>query len=163
MLFMNPYRSDQLLNVIGLFEDSRHWQDDPGWKVETARDEVLETFAGFHPKFKAVLAVLDERVLSGSAALFSDAAHTTLPTLAQGAAMATETSALKILFPASTTSADIPVRLAAYEELRKERALGKQKYLMGYDTIEETRRFFERNLDPLPRNTRNCFMEDNYY
>jgi hypothetical protein len=31
--------------------------------VETARDEVLDTFAGFHPKFKAVLAALDERVL----------------------------------------------------------------------------------------------------
>ncbi|KAJ7852431.1 hypothetical protein B0H13DRAFT_2398606 [Mycena leptocephala] len=101
---------DQLLNVIGLFEDSR--PDDPGWKVETARDEVLDTFAGFHPKFKAVLAALDERVLN-------DAAHTTLPTLAQGAAMAIETGALKILFPASTTSADIPVQLAAYEELRR--------------------------------------------
>jgi salicylate hydroxylase len=168
MLFMYPCRGGTLLNVAGLFEDPH--QDDPGtfnparsitikslciadprvhtgWKSETSRAEVLETFADFHPKFQPVLAALDERVMKwqlrkvpalptwvrGHAALIGDAAHATLPTLAQGAAMAVEEAgALGVLFPAGTTSADIPARLAAYQELRKERG-----EFVGRESLEQ--------------------------
>ncbi|KAJ7831960.1 FAD/NAD(P)-binding domain-containing protein [Mycena leptocephala] len=182
MLFMYPCRGGTLLNVAGLFEDPH--QDDPGWKSETSRAEVLETFADFHPKFQPVLAALDERVMKwqlrkvpalptwvrGHAALIGDAAHATLPTLAQGAAMAVEEAgALGVLFPAGTTLEDIPARLAAYQELRKERGefVGResleqallptkfgeyqrskemQEYLMGYDAIEDTQQYFQRRF-----------------
>ncbi|KAJ6479565.1 hypothetical protein C8R45DRAFT_1005474, partial [Mycena sanguinolenta] len=180
MLFVYPCHGRQLLNVVGFFDDPN--QDDTEWKGESPRDEVLEAFADFHPKFQPILTALNDRVLKwqlrklpalpiwvrGRVALLGDASHATLPTLAQGAAMAIEDAgALGILFPVGTTSADVPGRLEAYQELRKERdefvgresleqavvpakvgefmrSLSMQEYLMGYDTINDTRAFFER-------------------
>ncbi|KAJ7624676.1 hypothetical protein FB45DRAFT_924030 [Roridomyces roridus] len=53
--------------------------------------------------------------------LLGDAAHATLPHIGQGAGMAVEDGgALGCLLPAETRK-DIPARLKAYEELRKER------------------------------------------
>ncbi|KAF7360978.1 MFS domain-containing protein [Mycena sanguinolenta] len=178
MLFVYLCHGRQLLNFVGFFDDP--YQDDTEWKGESTRDEVLEAFADFHPKFQPILTALNDRVLKwqlrklpalptwvrGRATLLGDAAHGTLPTLAQGAAMAIEDAgALGILFPAGTTSADVPARLNAYQELRKERdefvgresleqavlpakvgefirSLSMQEYLMGYDTISDTRTFF---------------------
>ncbi|KAF7342569.1 FAD/NAD(P)-binding domain-containing protein [Mycena sanguinolenta] len=182
MLFMYPCRGRQFFNFGGIFEDPH--QDDPEWKGEATRDEVLEAYVDFHPKFQPVLAALDDRVLRwqlrkvptlptwvrGHATLLGDAAHGTLPTLAQGAAMAIEEAgALGVLFPMGTTPADVPARLAAYQELRKERgefvgresleqatlpakfgeyprSLKTQEYLLGYNTIKETQSFFEKTF-----------------
>ncbi|KAJ6562115.1 hypothetical protein B0H19DRAFT_992113 [Mycena capillaripes] len=182
LLFMYPCRGGTLLNVVGFFEDLH--QDEPGWKGETTREEVQEIFAALHPKFQPVLAALNDRVLKwqlrkvpelprwvrGRAALIGDAAHATLPTLAQGAAMAIEEAgALGVLFPAGTTPTDVPMRLKAYEELRKERgefvgresleqavlptkfliyhrSLEMQEYLMGYDAIKVTKEYFDQRF-----------------
>ncbi|KAF8209099.1 hypothetical protein K438DRAFT_2012403 [Mycena galopus ATCC 62051] len=188
MIFMYPCDGGQLLNVVALFDDPHH--DDPAWQGEGTREEVLETFAEFHPKFQPVLAALNDHVMKwqlrqipalptwirGRAALLGDAAHGTLPTLAQGAAMAIEEAgALGILFPKGTTAADVPARLTAYQDLRKERGefvgrealeqatipskfgeytrfLEMQEYLMGYDTIKDTQDFFERRFGSAGQN-----------
>ncbi|KAJ6452386.1 FAD/NAD(P)-binding domain-containing protein, partial [Mycena vitilis] len=182
MLFLYPCRGGNLLNFVGLFEDPK--QDEPGMLFLTTREEVQETFAGIHPKFQPVIDALDARVLKwqlrkvpvlptwvrGRATLIGDAAHATLPTLAQGAAMAIEESAaLGVLLPAGTTLADVPARLRAYEKLRKERgefvgresleqaliptkfgeyhrSMEMQEYLMGYDAIKVAEEYFEREF-----------------
>ncbi len=60
--------------------------------------------------------------IRGRAALLGDSAHGTFPFLAQGAAMAIEDAgAIGCLFPAGTTREDIPARLAAYQDIRKQR------------------------------------------
>ncbi|KAJ7669536.1 hypothetical protein DFH06DRAFT_1469107 [Mycena polygramma] len=60
--------------------------------------------------------------IRGRAALLGDAAHTTLPLLGQGAAMAVEEAgALGCLLPAGTRREDVPARLVAYEDIRKQR------------------------------------------
>lgn len=60
--------------------------------------------------------------IRGRAALLGDAAHATLPTLGQGAAMAVEeAAALGSLLPLGTRREDVPKRLEAYQTLRKTR------------------------------------------
>ncbi|KAJ7176892.1 hypothetical protein C8R46DRAFT_1077629 [Mycena filopes] len=123
-----------LLNIGAIFKDPN--QDEPDWKADESRSNVLDTFSDFHPMFLAVFESLDERVMKwqlrkvpllptwirGHAALLGDAAHGTLPSMAQGSAMAIEDAgALGVLFPAGTTRSDVRARLAGYEALRKER------------------------------------------
>ncbi|KAJ7184991.1 FAD/NAD(P)-binding domain-containing protein [Mycena filopes] len=134
LLFVYPCRGGTLLNIVAIFKDPK--QNEPDWKSDETRSNVLGTFADFHPKFRAVLEALDERVMKwqlrkvpmlptwirGHAALLGDAAHGTLPTMAQGSAMAIEDAgALGVLFPLGTARADVPARLVGYEALRKER------------------------------------------
>ncbi|KAJ7182377.1 hypothetical protein C8R43DRAFT_868998, partial [Mycena crocata] len=62
----------------------------------------------------------------GRAALLGDAAHATMPTLGQGRQMAVEEAgALGVLLPAGTACEDVPARLAAYQELRRELERGE--------------------------------------
>lgn len=93
-------------------------------------------FTDFAPRFHPLLAVLPDRVprwqmrtvpvvptwARGRTAILGDAAHGTMPTLGQGAAMAVEDAAtLGVLLQRGTPRADVPARLAAYETLRKPR------------------------------------------
>ncbi|KAJ7111945.1 FAD/NAD(P)-binding domain-containing protein [Mycena epipterygia] len=133
--FIYPCRSGTLINFAASYKDSN--QDRPGWKLTGTREEILEQFRDFHPKF---LRILDLPVSSpvlkwqlravpllptwirGRAALLGDAAHATLPLLGQGAAMAIEEAGtLGSLFPLGTTREEVPARLAAYQTLRKKR------------------------------------------
>ncbi|KAJ7912724.1 hypothetical protein B0H13DRAFT_1613211 [Mycena leptocephala] len=101
MLIMYPCRSGTLLNFVGVFTDSH----EEGWKPTASREEIRAKFKGFHPKFlpvldlpihseifKSQLCVLPQLPtwIRGHAALLGDAAHATLPFLAQGMAMAIE-------------------------------------------------------------------------
>ncbi|KAJ7785086.1 FAD/NAD(P)-binding domain-containing protein [Mycena maculata] len=134
MLGMYPCRNGTLINFVAAFADPH--QNEPGWSAEGTRTEVQTLFADFHAQYQAVLAELPDQVLKwrllsmpvlptwvrGRAALVGDAAHTTLPTLGQGAALAIESAAaLRALLPAGTARTDVPARLAAYEALRKPR------------------------------------------
>ncbi|KAJ6562125.1 FAD/NAD(P)-binding domain-containing protein [Mycena capillaripes] len=183
MLFMYPCRRGKLI-LLSCPNLDKSQPRPTGWKGETSRAEVQETFAALHPKFQPVIAALDDRVLKwqlrkvsalptwvrGRAALIGDAAHGTLPTLGQGAAMAIEEAgALGVLFPPGTAPADVPIRLKAYEELRKERgefvglesleqaqvpakfgiygrSMEMQEYLMGYDAIKVAEEYFEQRF-----------------
>ncbi|KAF7374505.1 FAD/NAD(P)-binding domain-containing protein [Mycena sanguinolenta] len=135
MLLMYPCRAGTLLNFIGFYDDPL--EDVEGWSPKASREDIIAKFQGFHPKFLPVLDLpphseifkwrlgslpLLPTWIRGHAALVGDAAHGTLPFLAQGAATAIEDGgAIGCLFPAGTTRGDVPERLKAYQDLRKER------------------------------------------
>ncbi|KAJ7212862.1 FAD/NAD(P)-binding domain-containing protein [Mycena haematopus] len=136
MFFIYKCRSGTLVNFVGFHTDPK--QGDPDWTPATTREEVLQTFHSFHPKFLRIfdlpaaspLMKWQLRVtpilptwIRGRTALLGDAAHATLPLLGQGLAMGVEdAAALGCLFPLGTTKEDVPTRLEAYQALRKERA-----------------------------------------
>ena len=106
-----------------------------GWTPTASREDIIAKFRGFDPKFLSVLDLstrseilkwqlsvlpLLPTWIRGRAALLGDAAHGTLPFLAQGAAMAIEEGgAIGCLFPAGTRPEDVPERLKAYQDIRK--------------------------------------------
>ncbi|KAF7336977.1 FAD/NAD(P)-binding domain-containing protein [Mycena venus] len=135
MLLFYPCRNGTLLNFIGFYTDTQ--EGAAGWKPTASRDDLIGKFADFHPKFLSVMDLpLHSEIIKwqlgvmpflptwirGRAVLLGDAAHATLPFLAQGAAMAIEEGgSIGCLFPAGTKPADVPERLAAYQDIRKER------------------------------------------
>ncbi|KAJ6561818.1 hypothetical protein B0H19DRAFT_1233683 [Mycena capillaripes] len=151
MFFIYPCRSGALVNFVGFYTPTK--QDDPGqspqypliqpnnsdtdWTPTATREEIVEKFDGFHPKFLRILdlplysPILKWQIrvtpllpswICGRAALLGDAAHATIPLLGQGLAMALEEAAtLGCLLPFGTTKGDVPTRLGAYQALRKER------------------------------------------
>ncbi|KAF7374376.1 FAD/NAD(P)-binding domain-containing protein [Mycena sanguinolenta] len=146
-------RGGSLINLVALYSDPH--QDDPGqhrliiltvptskgqyfagWSPVGTREELLQTFQTFHPKFVELFSLADSPILRwqlrvlpvldtwirGRAALLGDAAHATLPTLGQGAAAAIEEAgALGCLLPLGTRREDVPSRLEAYQAVRKPR------------------------------------------
>ncbi|KAF7293057.1 FAD/NAD(P)-binding domain-containing protein [Mycena indigotica] len=108
--------------------------------------------------------------IRGKALLLGDAAHATLPTIGQGAGMALEDAAtIALLLPQGSKVADIPERLKAYQELRKprgefvnresleqatmpsrrgfyERSREQQLFLIGFDVIESTKKYYQDNF-----------------
>ncbi|KAJ7158417.1 FAD/NAD(P)-binding domain-containing protein [Mycena filopes] len=135
MLFIYPCREGDLLNFIGFYSDSL---EPEGARNSTpTREDIRALFQDFHPKFLRVLDLpthseihrwrmrvlpLLSTYINGRAALLGDAAHATLPLLAQGAGMAIEDAGtLGCLLPLGTTHEDVPARLEAYLALRKER------------------------------------------
>ncbi|KAJ7439403.1 FAD/NAD(P)-binding domain-containing protein [Mycena galericulata] len=182
VLFLYRCRGGTLLNFAAFFEDPDH--DDPGWRPEVTREEVQAVFADFHAQFQPVLAALPARVpkwqlrtvpalptwARGRAVLLGDAAHATLPTLGQGAAMGIEEgAAIAAFLPPGTTRADVPARLEAYQAHRKARGefVGResleqakipqkrgeysrskemQEYMMGYDAVKAAEEYFEEKF-----------------
>ncbi|KAF8176565.1 FAD/NAD(P)-binding domain-containing protein [Mycena galopus ATCC 62051] len=134
MLLMYPCRNGTLLNFVGFYADS---PDAEGWTPKASREDIITKFKGFHPKFLPVLdlpnhseifkwklGVLPELPtwIRGRAAILGDAAHATLPFLAQGAAMAIEEAGtIGCLFPVGTKPQDVLGRLKAYQDIRKAR------------------------------------------
>ncbi|KAF8143883.1 FAD/NAD(P)-binding domain-containing protein [Mycena galopus ATCC 62051] len=134
MLLMYPCRNGTLLNFVGFYADS---PDAQGWTSKASREDIITKFKGFHPKFLPVLdlpshseifkwklGVLPELPtwIRGRTAILGDAAHATLPFLAQGAAMAIEEAgSIGCLFPAGTKPEDVLGRLKAYQDIRKAR------------------------------------------
>ncbi|KAJ7698830.1 FAD/NAD(P)-binding domain-containing protein [Mycena olivaceomarginata] len=134
-IFAYLCRSGTLVNVVAQFPDHRD-QDQCSWTTLTTRADVLAEFQAYHPYFLRFLELAEDPILlwqlralsilptwvRGRAAILGDAAHATLPTLGQGAAMALEDAGtLGVLFPRDTTRAEVEERLKAYEALRKER------------------------------------------
>ncbi|KAJ7624692.1 FAD/NAD(P)-binding domain-containing protein [Roridomyces roridus] len=135
MLYIYPCRDGTLMNVVAFYSDTS--DATAGWSGHATVDEFKTVFHDFHPKFFHLLDLplhspihkWKLRVLPllptwvrGRTALLGDAAHATLPHLGQGAGMAVEDGgALGCLLPAGTRAEDVPARLKAYEELRKER------------------------------------------
>ncbi|KAJ7081834.1 FAD/NAD(P)-binding domain-containing protein [Mycena belliarum] len=182
LIFVYPCRNGQFINVVAIYKDPH--QDDPDWLATGTREELLETFNDIHPKFLALLALADNPVLRwqlrvlpvldtwvrGRTALLGDAAHATLPTLGQGAAMAIEEAgALGCLLPLGTRREDVPSRLEAYQTLRKSRgdyvnreSLAQgiepskrglyfrspevQSYLFQHDAIKDAKAYYEKHF-----------------
>ncbi|KAJ7166387.1 FAD/NAD(P)-binding domain-containing protein [Mycena crocata] len=136
MLLIYPFRNGTLINFVGFFTEPNA-TDVPAGTPTASREDVLNTFQDFDPKFLALLDLpLQGSILKwqlralpilptwvrGRAVLIGDAAHATMPFLGQGAGMAIEEAgSIGCLLPATTTRDDVPARLGAYEELRMPR------------------------------------------
>nr|GAT47415.1 FAD/NAD(P)-binding domain-containing protein [Mycena chlorophos] len=144
IFFVYFLRGTKALNFVALHYDPEQ-QGKPYIQPATKAD-ILTAFSDVHDKFKALLdlptlpqgtttpappPIQVWRLLAvpplptwtnARALIMGDAAHGTLPTLGQGAAMAIEEAAtLGCLLPLGTTAADVSRRLEAFEELRKAR------------------------------------------
>lgn len=96
-----PVRRGELLNFVGIFE-GENWPVE-SWTERGTREDCSRCFAGWNAEIHAIIANLDvpfkwallgrdplDRFVTGRACLIGDAAHPTLPFLAQGANMAIE-------------------------------------------------------------------------
>jgi salicylate hydroxylase len=96
-----PVRRGELLNFVGIFE-GESWPVE-SWTEQGTREACSASFAGWNAEIHAIIENLDvpykwallgreplDRFVAGRACLIGDAAHPTLPFLAQGANMAIE-------------------------------------------------------------------------
>lgn len=125
-----PLRRGELMNFVGIVERD-DWLTE-SWHAEGSHEECLHDFLGWHEDVHTMIqnietpfkwALMSRPALTswvkGRVALLGDAAHPTLPFLAQGAAMAIEDG--YVLAQALSTIASVPAALQAYQEARIER------------------------------------------
>ncbi len=125
-----PLRDGALVNVVAV-EERRAWVEE-GWSQTDDAENLRAAFAGFGGDVPALLAQVDRPGLWGlfrhpvarhwqgeGVVLLGDAAHPTLPFLAQGANMAFEDA--WVLADALAAAADLGAGLAAYQDRRRAR------------------------------------------
>ena len=125
-----PVRSGTLLNFVGTAERS-DWQVE-SWTERGTIDEALNDFKGWHTDVETIIRNIDApfkwallgreplaRWTKGRVTLLGDAAHPTLPMMAQGANMAIEDGV--VLARSFAAHDDVAEALAAYEAARRER------------------------------------------
>jgi salicylate hydroxylase len=124
-----PLRRGELLNFVGVVE-----RDD--WRIESwtepgSHDECLRDLANWHEDVKTIIRNIDtpykwallgrdplDHYVRGRVCLMGDAAHPTLPFLAQGANMALEDA---VVIARCLDLFDIPEALRRYEDARLQR------------------------------------------
>ncbi len=125
-----PLRDGTLLNVVAV-EERAQWAAE-SWSQKDDADNLRKAFAGFDAEVRQILSQANAPGVWGlfrhpvaarwhgpSVALLGDAAHPTLPFLAQGANMAMEDA--WVLADALAQAPDKEVGLAAYQQRRKAR------------------------------------------
>ena len=173
-LVVYPLRGGRCLNIVAVQERAAWVQE--GWALRDDPDAMRAAFADFGPEAQAILARIDEVYLWGlfrhpvarvwhgpGAAILGDAAHPTLPFLAQGANMALEDAwvladvlagsgdlkqyqtrrrprAERVIDAASGNAwkyhiASAPVRWAAHLALRTGGALAPRRMLSQFDWL----------------------------
>ena len=125
-------RGGTLLNFVGCVETDE--VSDESWTQKLPWEEFKAQFKGWHPAIQAIIDAADKDECyrwslfnrppirdwsTGRVTLLGDAAHPTLPYLAQGAVMAIEDGA--VLTRALATSNSIPEALQLYQRNRVER------------------------------------------
>ena len=125
-------RRGEVLNFVGCPEHAG-W-DGESWTQRRPWEELKADFAGWHPKIQAILDAADRNECyrwalndrkpirdwsTARATLLGDAAHPTLPFLAQGACMAIEDGA--VIARALEGAASVPEALQLYQRARVER------------------------------------------
>ncbi|WP_246162113.1 FAD-dependent monooxygenase [Roseovarius faecimaris] len=126
-----PLRDGSILNVVAV-EERDAWVEE-SWSQKDDPDSLRESFAGFAPELRAVLERVNEVNLWGlsrhevaplwhsdGVAILGDAAHPTLPFLAQGANLALEDA--WVLADALERSGTVAEGLEAYQSRRRMRA-----------------------------------------
>jgi salicylate hydroxylase len=125
-----PLRRGEILNFVGVIE-----RDD--WRVESwtepgTTEECLHDLAPWHDEVKTIIRSIDtlfkwallrreplDHFAMGRVCVMGDAAHPTLPFLAQGANMALEDAI--VIARCLETFSDVPEALRHYEQARLER------------------------------------------
>jgi salicylate hydroxylase len=133
-----PVKGGRVVNIVAIMADSWH---SPGWSEPASRADLLSRFPAKHwaPQALALLglpeawlkwALYDRRPLrrgsQDAVALVGDAAHPTLPYLAQGAAMAIEDAAVAAQCLAQTPN-DPAQALRTYWAVRRARTRKVQR------------------------------------
>lgn len=171
-------RSGNLLNFVGCPEHAE-W-DDESWTERRPWPELKADYAGWHPQIQAILDAADrnecyrwalnDRVpirqwSTARVTLLGDAAHPTLPFLAQGACLAIEDGA--VLARALEGAGSIANALQVYQDARVERCArvvresaehgglyhivdaGRMKKAFAERNIAQEREQWLYNYDPL--------------
>lgn len=125
-----PLRGGELLNIVAVQE--RHAWAEEGWNHKDDPKNLEAAFADFNNEVHAILERVKDVSLWGLfrhevasqwhndyCALLGDAAHPTLPFMAQGANMALEDA--WVLADTLKTHASVPEALSAYQSRRKDR------------------------------------------
>ena len=158
-------RGGTLLNFVAAVELDE-WIEE-SWTLKRPWRELKTNFRGWHGDIQAIIDAADrdqcyrwalnvypalDNWSTARATLLGDAAHPTLPYLAQGAAMAVEDAA--VLTRALETSSSVPATLQLYQHNRKERTARivresrANRGLFHLETIEELKTAFAmRNMD----------------
>ena len=126
-----PLRGGEKLNLVAV-QERRGWIDE-GWSRRDDPKTLRAAFADFEPRVQAMLAEVEMLHLWGlfrhevaprwhgrAVALLGDAAHPTLPFMAQGAAMALEDA--WVLAASLSGAENVGVGLALYQQRREKRA-----------------------------------------
>ena len=125
-----PLRRGELLNFVGVVERD-DWRVE-SWNVPGSREECLRDLGGWHEDVKTIIRNIDtpykwallgreplDHYAQGRVCLIGDAAHPTLPFLAQGANMALEDA---VVVARCLDLSDGPAEaLRRYEDARMER------------------------------------------
>lgn len=129
-----PLRGGTLRNIVAV-EERAKWAEE-GWTLRDDSMDMRLAFAGFSPRVRAWLDRVEDPWLwglfrhsvaqtwvkpmgQGGVALMGDAAHPTLPFLAQGASMGLEDA--WVMARALASHDTVAAALAAYQTLRKPR------------------------------------------
>ena len=167
-LLLNTYpcRGSSLLYCALVHPTKPKEKELEGWDSPADYQDVISDAQGFHPAVQAICeGAKDVKVYTqmwrdplpnfskGRAVLTGDAAHLMFPTHGQGASQAIEdAAALEILFPASTSPADVPDRLAMFDKLRLPRVRATQTMsnkMMGdlNKMVEEVKTYYVQGRD----------------
>ena len=127
-----PLRNGRLINLVAV-QERTDWAEE-GWHHQDNPVNLRAAFADFAPEVRGLLERVEtvnlwglfrhpvaDRWHAGKLALLGDAAHPTLPFLAQGANMALEDA--WVLADALDRADDLPDALAAYQTRRRDRVV----------------------------------------
>ncbi|WP_456388893.1 FAD-dependent monooxygenase [Profundibacter sp.] len=130
-LVVYPLRGGEMLNIVAV-QERDEWAEE-GWNFQDDPANLQAVFADFGAEVQALLARVDKVYLwglfrhpvatkwhQGRVAILGDAAHPTLPFMAQGAVMALEDA--WVLADALDKADSVEAGLAAYQARRHERA-----------------------------------------
>lgn len=156
-----PLRGGELLNLVGCVEHEE-W-DDESWVAVAPWEEMVADFADWHPTIQNIIQCADRskcyrwamnnrtpifKWSTERATLLGDAAHPTLPYMAQGAAMAVEDAA--VLARAVQSEADAPSAIELYQRNRVDRTArivnesSANRELFHLDTTQALREAFAK-------------------
>jgi salicylate hydroxylase len=163
-------RGGALLNFVGIVETDD--VSDESWTVKMPWQQLKANYAGWHPIVQTVIDAADRDQCyrwslhnrppirnwsTARATLLGDAAHPTLPYLAQGAVMAIEDGA--VLARALNMAGAIPDALQLYQRNRIERTArivtqsSENRRLFHLRSADEIRAAFARRDEGADRNT----------
>jgi salicylate hydroxylase len=160
-----PLRRGQLMNLVGCVEQEG-WEDE-SWVTPRPWEEMRADFEGWHPMITTIIEKADRNAcyrwalrdrepidnwMSERVTLLGDAAHPTLPYMAQGAAMAVEDAA--VLARCLVKADSVKNAFEFYQGARLDRTArivresGSNRALFHMDSVSELRAAFaKRNMN----------------